>query len=848
MTVTAPWARDLFMIGNAHIDTAWLWPWQEGFQEARATLASAVKLLGEDEDYIFTTDQVVLLEWVERADPELFEQVAKWITAGRLEVVGGWWVEPDCNLPTGEAFVRQGLLGQRFLASRFGMTATVGCNIDPFGHHVMLPQILRGQGMDSYCFLRPAPHESTLPGSAFWWEAPDGSRVLAYRIPHEYTSPGDDLAYHVEKAVNQLSPDARDAMVFYGVGNHGGGPTRGTLASIAALNRRGALGHLRLSGISTYFDHLRATRTDIPVWRDDLQLHAPGCYSAHSGIKGLNRRAESALLAAERFAVVAARRAGTVYPAADLTRAWKQLLLNQFHDVLPGTAIETVMEDAERQLGEVICTADRITNLAVQTMAGQIEIDAESGALPLLVFNPHPWTLSTDVEVEAVIDGASAHVVTGSGDPVRTQPVQTATVQPEIGRRTRQRLLFPVSVPPLGHRLYRICVGPGETVGPPVEVDGRTITNEFLALEVDAGTGWLRSLVDRRSGVDLLAGASGAHTVVTPDSSDTWGHRVLSYVADGNPFAVESVTVVETGPHRGAIRVESAVNRSTLSETFSLSAGTPVVRVDVTLDWREQLTLFKLRVPTGLADPRATYEVPFGSLGRPVDSIERPGQSWVDISGTAGGRNAGLAVVNNAKYAYDFTGADVGLTAARSPVFAWHHPRALDPSTKYSYQDQGVQRFTYLLVPHDGDWLAADVHRWAAALLMPPVLTFEHAHPGRLPGDLANLESPDPRILLTALKASEDNPADTVVRAVELAGVGGPADLRMPMFGRDARVDFGPFEIKTLLVPADRSQPLREVDLIERGVDEDRLDGDPTEADPPAVAAADVVDPIGADQ
>lgn len=557
------------------------------------------------------------------------------------------------------------------------------------------------------------------------------------------------------------------------------------------------------------------------MWRGDLQLHAPGTYSAHSGIKSLNRRAESALLAAERFAVAAGRLAGTPYPAGDLTDAWKQLLLNQFHDVLPGTAIETVMEDAERQMGAVLSTADRVTNLAVQTMADQVDVPAEEGTLPLLVFNPHPWTVSTDVEVETVIAGDSAHAVTSGGEPVTTQQVQTAsTVQAESSHRTRRRLVFGVSVPPMGHRLYRLRVGHAEPVGPRVHATTRTLTNQFLQVGIDPATGWLDSLVDRRSGLDLVAGAAGPHTVVTPDGSDTWGHRLLSYVGDGDPFVVDSVTCDEPGPHRGSIRVESRVNRSALTEVFTVSAQTPVVRVDVLLDWREQLTLFKLRIPTAVADPRATYEVPFGSLERPVDSLERPGQSWVDLAGTIGGRPAGLAVVNTAKYAYDVTGSSIGITAARSPVFAWHAPELLDPTRRYSHQDQGLQRFSYLLVPHAGSWVDAGIPRWAAQLLMPPVVTFEHSHPGTLPSALANIECSSDHVLVTAVKASEDDPGDTVIRAVELAGVAGPVDVTAPLLGRDIRLEFAPFEIKTVVVPADPSLPVREADLVERPIDE----------------------------
>lgn len=806
MNVRAGATRELFMVGNAHLDPVWLWRWTEGYQEARATLTSAVELIAEYPDYVFTLDQVVLLEWIEESDPLLFERVAKCIHDGRLEVVGGWWVEPDCNLPNGEAFARQGLISQRYLADHFGVTATVGCNVDPFGHNVMLPQILRQQGMDSYCFLRPGPHESTLPGTAFWWESPDGSRVLAYRIPHEYCGPSGDIGYHVEKSVNQISPELGDAMVFYGVGNHGGGPTRQNLRSIDHLNDRGQFGRLTPSTPARYFEHVRASGAQLPTWRGDLQMHSPGCYSANSRIKALNRRSEQTLLAAERLAAVAAHAVGTDYPGAELTRAWKQLLFNQFHDILPGSAIEAAFADAVEQHGEILSIAGRVLNRSMQTIAREIDVPFEEESQPVLVFNPHPFPLNTVVEIETVTRGRDFHVVTADGAVVASQPIQpAATLDVWSQERTRRRLAFEVALPPLGHQLYRLRDGARPWAAGRLLATDTMLANDLVELRLDPTTGWLASLTDLRTGVDLLAGVHAPHTVVSPDTSDTWGHRVQTYVADGEPFRPTAIRLVEGGPLRATIEVESRLGRSVLIERFTLTAGDPGVRVQVTLDWHERLRLLKLRVPTALTDPVVTYEVPFGHLVRPTDSIERPGQSWVDLSGTVGGAAAGLAVITDTKYAYDATGADLGITAARSPVYAWHDPKDLDPDATYSYQDQGVQRFSYLLLPHAGDWHAADVPRRAAQLLMAPLVMFEHAHAGRLPARAAQLESPDPRIHITAVKAGEDDRDELVIRAVETAGRAGPGTIGVPLLGREITVEFGRYEIRTVVVPSDGS-------------------------------------------
>ncbi|HXW79141.1 MAG TPA: hypothetical protein VEJ84_06560 [Acidimicrobiales bacterium] len=228
--------RVLYMIGNAHIDPVWLWQWQEGLHQVRATFSAALELMEQYDDFVFTCDSVAYLEWVERVDPDLFQRVTQRVGQGRFVVVGGWWIEPDCNLPNGESFVRQALYGQRFLRDHFRQPATVGCNVDPFGHAATLPQLLSKAGISSYVFLRPQPKEKTLPGELFWWASPDGSRVLAYRIPYAYCSPGTDLAAFIEKALERAEPDLDELMVFYGVGNHGGGPTRENLASIERLD------------------------------------------------------------------------------------------------------------------------------------------------------------------------------------------------------------------------------------------------------------------------------------------------------------------------------------------------------------------------------------------------------------------------------------------------------------------------------------------------------------------------------------------------------------------------------------------------------------------------------------
>jgi alpha-mannosidase len=380
-------------------------------------------------------------------------------------------------------------------------------------------------------------------------------------------------------------------------------------------------------------------------------------------------------------------------------------------------------------------------------------------------------------------------------------------------------------VPPLGYRLYRLRPGPAPVAAPAgrLRVTDTVLENETLRVEIDPRTGWLTSLLDKRTGVDPVAGARGEHTQICQDPTDTWGHRVVSYRWPGDAMRTTRVTLREAGPLRALLRVERAWHHSTMVEEFILGHRADHLEVRVTIDWREQAHLLKLCFPTAIEDPAATYEIPFGSIVRPVDGAENVAQSWVDVSGTVDGRPAGLAVVNNAKHGYDVSPAtpagdtaSIGITAVRSPVYSWHDPRQLDPDGFYSYQDQGVQSFRYLVVPHPGDWRAAGLTRRAAELGSSVRAMLESFHGGSLPRRHSYLSDGGGQVLVTAVKGGQDGGGrpDLVVRAVETLGRPGQARIELPMVGRAIAADFGASQIRTFRVPLDGGA-IREVDLIE---------------------------------
>jgi alpha-mannosidase len=787
------------MIGNAHIDPVWLWQWPEGYQEVHASFASALDRMDEFPDFVFTSDSILFFRWIEEHDPRLFERIRERIADGRWQVIGGWWLEPDCNIPGGEALVRHALYGQRYLRDRFGITATTGANLDSFGHNGTIPQLLAKSGMDSYVFLRPGPHELALPGPLFRWESADGSRVLAYRIPHEYCSPSADLGYHVDKALAQLPPDPPELAVFYGVGNHGGGPTKANLDSIARLNATGGLPELELSSLRAFFDSVSGG-DGIPVHRGDLQHHGVGCYTSHSGIKRWNRRAENLLARAEKWCAVAAAIGGPEYPLAELTEAWKLVLLNQFHDTLAGTSIAPAYEDARDQLGHASSIAALAFNRAVQALARRIEIPLDEQTYPLVVFNPHPWELRTDVELEFQgFRNDEARLVDDEGRDV--------AVQRTLGLTTmggpRGRIAFRAEVPPLGWRVYRLRAA-GRPEGPPLHMCTHVQSeSDHLQIGLDRRTGRISTLVVKATGVDLAA-PEQKHAVVIDDRSDTWGHRVRAYDDEVGEFEATSVRIVEQGPVRTRIRVESRYGDSTLREDYLVSAGAPYVDVRVRIDWRERLKLLKLRYPTCIDAETATYEIPYGTIERPANGDEEPGQAWVDVSVDG----AGLSVCNDAKYGFDVRGGDIGISAVRSPVWAWHEPRELDPDGDYDYMDQGIQEFTVRLVPHAGDWREAGTVRLAAELNQPPFALLESFHEGDLPPLASHADDGGGAVVVPLVKRAEDGDG-WIVRAYETAGR--PAHARIRVLDHELEADFGANEIKTFHL----GETVREVNLLE---------------------------------
>ena len=792
------------MVGNAHIDAAWLWRMSETHDEVMRTFRSALDRMNEYPEFRFTQSQAVFFDWVEGYDPTMLGEIRRRVEEGRWNLVGGWWVEPDCNVPNGESFVRQALLGQQYYQSRFGRTATVGCLPDSFGHIGTLPQILAKSGCDCFVFSRPGREEKPGSPDLFWWEAPDGSRVLGIRLVQHYCTSGEaeGMPERILQAPREYPAALGEAVCFYGVGNHGGGPTKANIEAILATRQRPDAPGIIFSTPDAFAAAVMASprAADLPVVRDDLQHHARGCYSALAWIKDTNCELELLLREAETFATCAAALGGS-YPAVPLHQAWQAVLFNQFHDVLAGTSIPSVYEDSAVMYEGARAAGAAAREQGLAVVAGQV--DTSGAPRSVVVLNPCLGERIGPVEVELP---RGAGLATADGNAV---PVQ---------RLGEGRTLFAARVPGLGYRAYHVVRGGAPPVPAELKARSPVLENDWWRLEVSRETGGIARLTDKEQGCEVFRSGGGAIPIVIEDPTDTWGHSIVSMREEAARPTSAEVEAVERGPVRAVIRSTAKVAGSIVTQEFTLYADSPAIDVRCTVDWQERRRALKLAFPVNLRDTVSTYGIPFGSIVREQTGNEEPGQMWLDLSaGSEGdGRPYGLSLLTVAKYGFDVLDGEARVTILRSPPYAFHDPRPFDPNEQYDWQDQGLHEFRYGLLPRVGSWQEARTPQRAWELHLPLVAVLEAAHAGSLGAEGSFVEVNAASVALSAVKRAEGSD-DVVVRLYETEGRAAKLKVTLRLGRRKATWSgaIGAAEIKTLRFPADGGAAC-EVDLLER--------------------------------
>jgi alpha-mannosidase len=807
----------LHIIAQAHLDPVWLWPWRDGCAEALTTMQSALDRMQETPELCFSQSAAATYRWAQEMDGRLFEDIRRRAKEGRWEVVNGWIVEPDCNIPSTESFVRQCLHGKQYFARQLGVDVRVGYNVDSFGHSGGLPQILARAGYRYYVMMRPQAHESDLP-MLFWWESPDGSRVLTWRITTSYgqfyTETVDDLEKSIRAAVDTCFPSGFDHGAFFlGLGNHGGGPTRKQLQRVSELQRDPHLPELRFSTLADFFSEIEKAPAfkDVPVVRRELQHHARGCYSAMGEIKAINRRAERSLVKAETLAVLADIDREGDHAREVLREAWWKLLFNQFHDALGGSCIRSSYRDARDSLGAACESADSVAIRSLHSLARSVDTSGSPGSV-LFVMNRLPWKRTAVVEFDTFVSPDGGHPIThlkarnGASVPVQWTAAEFGPRIPQWGRLTAA-----VELPPCGYRVFHLVGGDApEPVGDRAPACG--VEDNHLGVTSFAA----------EDGTGLLAAPLGL--VVVEDTSDTWAHGVDSFRKVVGRATVTSTEVVEDGPVVRVVRQKGRWHNSLIVLDVVTWRHSDAVELRLQVNWQEPRQILKLEVPTVLQDVRTFARTPGSVTERAPDGGEEPCQDWLTVEGRIEGKTYALGVVNDSTYGYDCLDGLLRLTCVRSAPYAEHAPLQRPADFEGPYLDQGWQERRFWLVPGKGGYTGLRLHRRAEELQAPAEHVMDSAHPGTQPWERSFMAVRPESVAVLAVKRAEDGKG-IIIRLQEMRGQQTTAGIALLEMGLEGSVEIGPWEIRSFRVLNVKGRArIRQVDLLERACESTRRD------------------------
>lgn len=758
-----------YLVGNAHLDPMWQWRWQEGSMEAKATIRSALDRMKEFPEFRFVCSSASVFQWVEEFAPEMLTEIKQRVAENRFIIVGGWHVQPDCNLPSGEAFARQALYAQRYFHDTFGVTAKVGYCVDTFGHCATLPMILKNSGMDSYIFMRPSPKEMEMESDAFEWIAPDGSSVITYRIL-QYSAKLENME-KLNERIDYLEKNTKTDLpflpLFYGVGNHGGGPTIRNLKLMEEYKKTHTDKKLIYSDLQDFFDNIRHGGYTLPRYIGDLQHHASGCYAAESRVKNGIRRAESDLIAAESYNMLSHIYCDRPIKNKELHKAWDAVCFCHFHDSMDGCSIKEAHEDTLDMLGMAKYAAAVVENNALQTISWKIDTKDRSLGQPVVVFNPHGFEATDLVQINKNF----STVKDAQGNNIPCQAVMSSSHE----CYNRPDTLFEATVPALGYRVYylsedadatpqesTVSATPCQTQPSANCKDGPVLENEYYRIQFEEYSGYISSFIDKQTGEALITDRAAMPVVVDEYYHDTWSHGKNFFSDTMARFSDATVSIIENGPVRATVKVVSRYNDSTLTQFFSLSAGGKKLDVRAYVDWREKHKLLKMYWPMNVNNPEAYYEIPFGVIKRPCDGEEEPGIRWTAIKGT----NRGFALLNNNTYSSSVKDNILCQTVLRSPIFGDHgEPRT--PESEYT--SQGRTDFNYTIMPLNEGWDTVI----KAGLVLNKGLTniLDTWHEGSLSNDsLSSLNISAPNVIVSAVKRSEDG-TGTILRVYETNGI-----------------------------------------------------------------------------
>jgi alpha-mannosidase len=794
MEPLARWMKQFTIlgVGNAHIDLAWLWPWTETVEVVRDTFGTVLELMDEYPQLTYAQSTAQDFLWLENKYPDLFKEIQKRVKDGRWEMVGGMWCEPDLNMPCGESLVRQLLTGKRYFQQKFGVDVKIGWNPDSFGYSWQLAQIYKRSGVDYFVTQKMGWNDTCpLPYKLFWWESPDGSRVLTY-FPHGYANginPVQCSRFIAEDT--SLCSGNHQQMLLYGMGDHGGGPTRTMLDAAVRWQKspKAALPNFEFGTSQQFFDEVEKNLSslDLPVWKNEMYLqYHRGTYTTQAESKRRMRASERLLLGAEKFASLAMLH-GREYPQRQFEDCWRRVCFEQFHDLMAGSGIHVNYKDEAENLEFVRLAIEPVLADSLARLSERV--DTRGPGVAVIVFNSLSWNRTDVTETEVQFPGSAAAGIDVLDGADEAMP--SAVISRDDATHTVKVRFLARNVPAMGCKVFHIVSTPHpRATGTSLKANGLSLENEHLRLEIDPQTGCVNTLVNKKDGRNILRPGGKGNLleafINNPKNYDAWNIDPHYEKYKTELLKADEVKLVENTPVRAVVRVRKSYQESSFVQDICLYPEVPRVDVHMHADWHERHVMLKAAFPLDIRPPMATYEIPYGTIERPAiphvpgkppvpfteatevgkrlpkwdpllaqeAEFEVCAQRWGDLS--VNGR--GFSLLSRDKYGFDTVEpGTIRLTLLRSPT---------DPDP---HADQGPHDFTYAMYPHAGDWRQAHTELRGYEL-NDRLHTFAvPAHEGSLASDHSFVRIEPGNVILTAIKKAEDDNS-LIVRFYEFEG------------------------------------------------------------------------------
>lgn len=713
--------KSIHLICNAHIDPVWMWNLDEGVAETLSTYRVAADFCEQYDGFIFNHNEAMLYQWVEEYEPALFKRIQKLVAEKKWHIMGGWFLQPDCNLTAGESFVRQIITGKNYFMEKFGVEPRTCVNFDAFGHSRGLVEILAKSGHDSYIFCRPEPDMIDLPGEDFNWVGFRGSKIACHRAYNSYESHRGEADKKIEGWL-QRNSDSDVGIVLWGIGNHGGGPSRTDWELIEALNARLTEHELIHSIPENYFDSI--DKSALPDYHGLMNPRYTGCYTSQILIKQLHRRLEDELYMTEKMAAHAAFNGLMTYPEQAVKSAANDMMVLEFHDILPGSAVASVEDYSKNLAGHGLSELQKVKTQAFLALCSNQE-KAEDGTIPVMVYNPHPYTVSEIVECEYQLPDQNKNrdlfalpSVYKDGELIASQCEHEVS---NFNVDWRKKSVFRAQLKPFEVTRFDIKIDLIKNPAPLPKNNDKSIrfTGADMSAEINTLTGTLDSYVV--GGVEYIK-KSGFLPIVVKDDENSWAHKEKSFrevvgtfapmappraaefsgIIDGSQPA--SVRVIEDGDIRTIVEAVMEYSHSQAVLRYFLPKKGTEIKVEFKVYWNEKMRMLKLSIPVDVNVNRFTGQTAYGSENLYLNGDEMVSHKWNVVSG--GGK--AVSVINSGTYGSDCLDSELRVTCLRSPGYAAgksdfsiRKPYIMEQDRFSPFIDQGERDFVFYLNASD---------------------------------------------------------------------------------------------------------------------------------------------------